>query len=162
MNPLDAIEIRTPCTVPWDGMKGDERVRFCGQCRLNVYNLSELGRKEAEALVQQGGGRVCVRLYRRPDGKVLTRSCRAARWIRRTTSWAFRTAAAVLIGFFAWAGGSAAVGLHKGGLDGLKRREPFRTVVEWLSPTVLPPIAGGGKMGSVCPAGPAPNPGGGG
>ena len=158
MNPLDAIEIRTPCRVPWEGMKGDERVRFCSQCRLNVYNLSELGRREAEALLQQDGGRVCVRLYRRPDGTVLTRSCRAARWARRTAALAFRTAAALVVGFFLWVSGSATLGLHQDGMAGVKRREPFRTVLEWISPTPLPPMAGLVLMGDVCVPPPPANP----
>ena len=49
-------------------MKGDQRVRFCDQCKLNVYNLSEMSRPAAERLVLQTEGRLCVRYYQRADG----------------------------------------------------------------------------------------------
>jgi hypothetical protein len=56
-------------------MRGDDQVRFCGKCRLNVYNLSGMSRRQAEALLGRSEGRVCVRFYRRPDGTVMTRDC---------------------------------------------------------------------------------------
>ena len=162
-NPLDALEIKVPCQVPWEGMKGDERMRFCGQCRLNVYNLSEMSRKEAEALLQCSSGRVCVRLYRRPDGKVLTRSCRVVRGLRRARTAALSLVATVVMGFVAWASGAAAVGLNRGeGAEQIKQRQPFRTVCSWFeTPTV---IVGQRVMGDVCftpPGKPASSPKGG-
>jgi hypothetical protein len=72
---LEGLRVASPCTVPWDGMAGNDRVRHCGECRLNVYNLSEMTRREAEALVRGAEGRLCVRFFRRPDGTVLTRDC---------------------------------------------------------------------------------------
>lgn len=69
---LDVIDIRTPCTTSWDAMRGDDRVRFCDQCRLNVYDLSAMTREAATKLVQEREGRLCVRFYRRTDGTVLT------------------------------------------------------------------------------------------
>jgi hypothetical protein len=56
-------------------MTGDARVRFCDHCHLNVYNISELTRDEAEALIASTEGRICARLYRRADGSVLTKDC---------------------------------------------------------------------------------------
>jgi len=72
---LDLIQIASPCQVSWDEMSGDERQRHCSHCNLNVYNLSEMSREEAEAFLAEREGRVCVRLYRRTDGTVLTRDC---------------------------------------------------------------------------------------
>src|SRR5688500_3810491 len=80
---LDQIQIASPCHASWDDMRGDDRVRFCGYCQLNVYNLSDMPRDEAEKLVRERGvdgsglrgGRLCVRFYRRHDGTVLTRDC---------------------------------------------------------------------------------------
>lgn len=72
---LDLIQIASPCHVSWDEMSGDERQRHCSHCNLNVYNLSEMSREEAEAFIAECEGRVCVRLYRRADGTVLTRDC---------------------------------------------------------------------------------------
>ena len=72
---LDHIEIPLPCEVPWDSMAGDARVRHCGQCRQNVYNIASMTRPEALRLMESSGGRVCVRIFRRPDGTVLTADC---------------------------------------------------------------------------------------
>jgi hypothetical protein len=56
-------------------MTGDNRVRHCQECKLNVYNLSEMTRSEAERLIAGREGRLCVRFYRRADGTILTRDC---------------------------------------------------------------------------------------
>jgi hypothetical protein len=79
---LDDVRIASPCLAKWDDMIGDDRLRFCGQCNKNVYNLSALARAEAEALLREGerleaqqGVGLCVRLYRRADGTVLTADC---------------------------------------------------------------------------------------
>jgi hypothetical protein len=78
---LDDVRIASPCRASWNDMIGDDRVRFCGQCTKNVYNLSSLPRDEAETLLAQTLSRdetqagICVRLYRRADGTVLTADC---------------------------------------------------------------------------------------
>jgi hypothetical protein len=72
---LEDIRIASPCHASWDGMKGDDRVRHCGSCQKNVYDLSNMSRDDAEALLQKTEGRVCVRFYRRSDGTVLTQDC---------------------------------------------------------------------------------------
>jgi hypothetical protein len=72
---LEAIRVASPCNAGWDNMVGDDRVRFCGKCEKNVYNLSALTRSEAEALVREKEGLMCVHLYRRADGTVLTADC---------------------------------------------------------------------------------------
>jgi Carboxypeptidase regulatory-like domain len=72
---LDRVHIATPCPASWEAMTGDDRVRFCDQCQLNVYNLSALTRIEAESLIASTEGRLCGRFFRRPDGTVLTKDC---------------------------------------------------------------------------------------
>jgi hypothetical protein len=76
-SPLDHLRVAAPCSADWDQMFSfeDERVRFCSQCNLNVYNLSDMSRQEAEALITKTEGRVCVRFYRKSDGSVLTQDC---------------------------------------------------------------------------------------
>ena len=74
-NPLDNIRVASPCSADWEQMYGTDRKRFCGDCKLNVYNLSEMTRQEAENFLVGSEGRVCVRFYRRADGTVLTRNC---------------------------------------------------------------------------------------
>jgi hypothetical protein len=76
-SPLDHVKIAAPCPADWDQMFSfeDERVRFCSQCNLNVYNLSNMSRQEAEALITKTEGRLCVRFYRKADGSILTQNC---------------------------------------------------------------------------------------
>lgn len=76
---VNSIRIATPCSADWDKMKGDDRKRFCQDCKLNVYNVSELSAKEASDLINgANGGRVCMQIYRRRDGTVITRDCPVA------------------------------------------------------------------------------------
>lgn len=56
-------------------MQGDDRARHCRECNLQVYNLSDMTREEAATFLAQAEGRVCVRLFRRADGTVITRDC---------------------------------------------------------------------------------------
>ena len=74
-NPLNNIRIASPCSADWNQMVGDNRQRHCGDCKLNVYNLSGMTRSEAEDLILNSEGRVCMRIYRRADGTVLTKDC---------------------------------------------------------------------------------------
>jgi hypothetical protein len=74
-SPLDDIRIASPCSADWDEMYGDDRKRFCGDCKLNVYNLSGMTKAEAENLLVSSEGRLCVRLYRRADGSIITKDC---------------------------------------------------------------------------------------
>jgi hypothetical protein len=71
----DNIRVAAPCTADWARMAGDERVRACGDCNKNVYNLSGMTREEAEALIVEKEGRLCVRYYRRADGTILFNDC---------------------------------------------------------------------------------------
>src|ERR1051325_3406526 len=74
-NRLDSVRIASPCPADWDSMYGNERVRFCGQCQLHVYNLSDMSKAEAEQLIGQTEGRLCVRYYKRRDGSIITQNC---------------------------------------------------------------------------------------
>jgi hypothetical protein len=72
---LDNIRIASPCTADWSKMTGDERVRHCGDCKKNVYNLSDMTRDEAEAVIIEKEGRLCIRYYQRTDGTILLKDC---------------------------------------------------------------------------------------
>jgi hypothetical protein len=69
------IKIASPCKRDWSKMSGDEKVRACGDCKMNVYNLSAMSEAEAQELVKQREGRVCVRFFMRPDGTAMTKDC---------------------------------------------------------------------------------------
>ena len=74
-NPLNNVKIASPCSQDWEAMAGDNRKRYCGECKLNVYNLSGMTKAEAENLLTNSEGRLCVRFYKRSDGTVLTQDC---------------------------------------------------------------------------------------
>jgi hypothetical protein len=99
---LDAVRIAVPCPANWDNLYGNERVRFCDQCQLNVYNLSEMSKAEAEHLIGQTEGRLCVRYYKRRDGSIITQNCPVGlRAIKRRLSRIAAAVASCLFGFFA-------------------------------------------------------------
>jgi len=73
---LQNLTIPIACTASWDDMTGSDRVRHCGLCRKDVYNLSAMPRPEAAALLAGNvDGKLCVRFYRRGDGTVVTSDC---------------------------------------------------------------------------------------
>jgi len=87
-------------------MAGDDRLRFCNQCNLNVYNLSAMTKAEAESVITNTEGRVCARFYRRADGMILTQDCPVGlRAIRKKVS---RAAAAAFSALVSLLGGQAA------------------------------------------------------
>jgi hypothetical protein len=130
LDPVDRIEIPTPCSVPWDSMYGDERIRHCGSCRKNVYNVAALTRAQALELIAIREP-VCVRIYRRPDGTVVTSDCWSRlRAARRRGMWAFL----VMLVIVGW----AQLGAMFVGLAGLRR-------------LVLLPMMGGAKAERALP-----------
>jgi hypothetical protein len=73
------LEIESPCSVPWERMAGNDRVRYCLTCDLNVYNLMDLEPAQIEAVVRKSGGRLCGRIYVRGDDTFTLRRCRGGR-----------------------------------------------------------------------------------
>jgi hypothetical protein len=136
--PLDMVEVATPCTASWDEMAGDDRVRFCSQCRLHVYNISALTRAEAEALLQEKEGHLCTRFFRRLDGTILTQDCPiGVRSMRRWLASFLALAAAFTILVVGWLipnrGSSHELQARR---SPLREVEPFRTIMEWIDPTM--------------------------
>ncbi len=72
---LEEITFATPCTVAWETMTGDDRLRLCAQCNKSVYNLSAMTRKDAEDFLDKTNGSACVQLWKRPDGTIATSDC---------------------------------------------------------------------------------------
>ena len=68
------IMIASPCTVDWNTMDGDDRVRVCGACKHNVYDTSKLTTKEILNLMERDSN-ACLKIYRRADGTLLTEDC---------------------------------------------------------------------------------------
>jgi hypothetical protein len=104
---LERVRVASPCSASWEEMAGDDRRRLCAHCDRHVYNLSEMTRDEAMALIFQKEGRLCARFYRRADGTVLTRDCPVG--VRRARERFARVAAiiagvgALAVSLWVWA-----------------------------------------------------------
>jgi hypothetical protein len=73
---LNDLRVASPCPADWEKMVGDERMRHCSECNLNVYNLSAMTKPQVQELIASSRGkRLCTRFYRRADGTVLTQDC---------------------------------------------------------------------------------------
>jgi hypothetical protein len=144
---LDAINVASPCKASWEAMRGDNRVRFCSECRQNVYNLSEMSRAEAKSLLLSREGRTCVRFYRRNDGTLLTGDCPVGlrAWRRRLIVGI--SAAAVLLvslivtGFALALSGSSRPQHHQG--QGVGPLQAFWDIFFPRQPEMI--------MGDLCP-----------
>jgi hypothetical protein len=137
-DPLRHVRIASPCPADWDAMYGDERVRFCSKCELNVYNLSAMTRREAERLIVNREGRLCVRFYRRSDGTILTRDCPVGlRAIKRKV-----TRAAVACFSFVFGAGAGTVAYV---LGGSRTAQPTRSTSAppRMIDRIEPAVAGG-------------------
>lgn len=136
---LDVIDVASPCAVPWESMTGDERARFCGECRMHVYNLSDMTRGEAEALISAREGKLCVRFFRRADGTVLTQDCPVGlRAVRRRLA----RLAACAGGLIALLTTGLALGRPASASSSPTARSPLARLIDWLDPPPLPAIAG--------------------
>lgn len=137
------MTIASPCRASWDSMIGDERARFCGRCKLNVYNLSGMTEAQANALIEQREGKICVRYYQRPDGTVLTQDCPVRfRTLRRRLALAI---GALL------AAGAAVLAVRSADSTNLRSREPFATFLRWLGPDLPVRMGEPVMMGKPCP-----------
>ena len=79
-NQIQSYFISSPCSVKWDDMQTDQddiSIRFCGDCKRNVHNLSSLSDEEVVVLLDKktAGERVCTYFYRKDDGTLVTDNC---------------------------------------------------------------------------------------
>src|SRR5262245_35813368 len=110
-SPLNNVSVAAPCSADWDQMVGTDRARFCSQCSLTVYNLSSMGRSEAEHFVSTGEGRICIRYYRRRDGSIITRNCPVGlQMLKRRMSAVARAVSSAVLSFLAGLGVYQVVG----------------------------------------------------
>ncbi|HKO98407.1 MAG TPA: ankyrin repeat domain-containing protein [Pyrinomonadaceae bacterium] len=69
---LDSVTIPSPCNADWNSMIGNDQVRFCDHCSLDVHNLSLMTRNQAQKLVARSNGRLCVRYHSDSSGRPQT------------------------------------------------------------------------------------------
>ena len=149
--PLEVLRIENPCPADWDQMVGDDRRRFCQGCQKHVHNLTAMPRAEAERLVCESAGRLCVRFARDAAGAVVTVDYQNATDARRR-GWRFWTGVGLVGALFAgaanvWYGRSTAV-------TGMR----VVTMGDFRPPTTAPSPGGSPgttytapMMGGICP-----------
>jgi hypothetical protein len=131
---LDQLQIASPCQAKWEDMTGDDKVRFCSQCQKNVFNISNMDAAKAESLIVQKQGRLCLRMYRRHDGTVITQDCPVGLAKIKDKGRAMLYAAATLM--------AGAVGLFLGLFVPQKWKQPLedRLVQKMTTPFEKPPV----------------------
>jgi hypothetical protein len=96
---LSQIEIASPCPVRWDEMTGNDRVRHCVQCDKQVYDISTMTAQAAYDFLVRHETSICIQLYKRKDGTVLTADCPVGVRERLRRRW--RQAVALVASMFA-------------------------------------------------------------
>jgi len=96
---LEDVRLASPCPASWDEMLGDDRTRFCTGCEKNVYNISNMSREEAEDLITEKEGDLCVRFFQRADGTIMTSDCSvgAKRKLRKKAALSIAAAGAMAL-----------------------------------------------------------------
>jgi hypothetical protein len=105
---LEVLSVASPCEAPWESMAGDERSRYCDHCQKQVHNLSAMPREEAERLVCEAAGSLCVRYARDESGRVMTLDYEPLPRRRKRQWWvaslsAGGVAAAIAAALWGWA-----------------------------------------------------------
>ena len=133
-------------------MVGNDRIRFCGRCKLNVYNLAVMNREEIEALVHASKGRLCGQLYMRGDRTATLRDCAGGsrrKWVRRAVA----VAGILVLGAFSW--------LLRGIDEPNRSLHPawIQAVLNWIEPERRPRMVRGDiacpppRVGPTAPTG---------
>lgn len=109
-SPLDNFILSYSCPVAWSNMVGDERERLCKQCDKKVYNISDMTKAEANALlVSKQEESTCYNYYLRPDGTIKTDNCpRMLRPARDKLKWIAHACSFLLAGLCSF---SEAIGI---------------------------------------------------
>ena len=70
---LNVLQVASPCQASWDQMAGDAQRRFCEHCNKFVHDFSAMPADQAEKLICESAGSLCVRFARDArTGAVLT------------------------------------------------------------------------------------------
>jgi hypothetical protein len=121
------LRISSPCPLSWESLSGNDRVRFCAKCKLNVYNLAAMTEEQAIKVVQETEGRLCVRLYDRGDRTATAEDCRWGR-ARKRMKLALAFGALILFATL-----SRLLGGH--GIPDRSSLPPLvREMVDWIDP----------------------------
>lgn len=138
---LQNARIASPCDVGWANLRGDDRVRYCDRCEKNVYNLVGLNNDEIANLIQEKEGSLCVHVYQRADGTLLTSDCpvglRAARRRLARSVMAIAACLVFVVSTTILRGSDHIVERR------LKMMQPFVRIAQWLMPATQTQVADG-------------------
>ncbi|HEX8911389.1 MAG TPA: hypothetical protein VF796_03440 [Humisphaera sp.] len=161
--PLEVLRVEVPCPADWDAMSGGDAKRFCTGCQKFVHNLSAMPRAEAERLVCESAGELCVRFARAADGTVVTVDYRQPPAGTRR-GWRFWTGVGLIGGIVALVGqvmrgatrgpvaGGAVTAMPMGIMVAPSSRPSTRpTTAPATRPTTAPAGNGPVLMGAICP-----------
>lgn len=151
-NIINQLKIASPCPMEWDAMERtpEDAVRFCGECKKNVYNVSQMSASEANNILQSAmanGTGACMQLYRRADGTVITDDCPVG--LRRVRDM-WRKVRSVAAGFVAVAV-SSLPGWAQGNTQGSTQGKPG-CAPALKGDVYVPPQAERGKPMQLNPA----------
>lgn len=102
-HPINEFKKATPCGAVWKDSDTGDRCRFCERCQSHVYDFTGLELPEAEELILKREAITKPSLFRRADGKFLTRDCPVAVKAKRDKILAIGgaiAAGAAIIAFF--------------------------------------------------------------
>jgi hypothetical protein len=149
---LANLRTASPCPAKWEDMTGDTRVRFCAQCRKNVYDLTTMTDTEVVTLIEQKEGNLCARFYERTDGRLLSGDCPvgAMHVARRLKGLAAAAVALFIVSFSVYASASRTDDRlpRARGRAQLAWDQTMVTVKGWLGIRQRPTLL----LGSICVA----------
>jgi hypothetical protein len=119
---IDNLYIAAPCTVSWDSMQGDDRKRLCSGCARDVFNISDMTRREADRFLEENGTSQCMIFYRRDDGTIMTDNCPVGlRKLRDRAKLILRAASSFLALALSWTAALAQPGCDRLGRKNVKK-----------------------------------------
>lgn len=161
------LQIASPCREKWESMTGDDRVRHCAKCQMNVFNIASMSEPEVRAMLEATTGRVCGRIFRRADGTVLTKDCPVGvSMLRRRLAMVVAASIALVLGVFGWRARSprcatepasrSFAGAVRARVEtweaSLRTTRTFGPLIEWIDPA---PVAIAGDIAMPLPPPPA-------
>ncbi|MBL8853677.1 MAG: hypothetical protein JNK57_06870 [Planctomycetaceae bacterium] len=76
---LDQVCVANPCPMSWDKMVGDDKVRFCSECQRQVWNFFEMTDAEIVEVLRANPERLCAKVCKSREGRLVTKEPHAAR-----------------------------------------------------------------------------------
>ena len=113
-------------------MTGDDKIRYCGSCEKDIYNISEMTRGEVRKLLFQSKEKVCIRLEKDADGKVQTLKKRLHKITRQAPVAAGVLSASLTFSALTYAQGEPVVGKVKPNISAVNRDDKTVTVISGI------------------------------